>query len=85
MADWVMTATTIYCDAVEEEVTLMIDKDGTSRCTGCNKFKEPTGEIARQISARCKQYGKELECEGLECYRVVEYRERLLAEDGGSL
>ena len=83
MADWVMTATTIYCGAVEEEVTLMISRDGTSRCTGFNKFENPAGETARQINDRSKRFGRKLRCEGLDCRRVVEYREKLLAGDSG--
>lgn len=83
MTEWVMTATTIYCEAVEEEVTLMINRDGTARCTSHRKFAEATGEAARQINARAKRYGKKLACEGLECRRITEYRERLLASEGG--
>ena len=83
MADWVMTATTIYCEAVEEEVTLMINKDGTARCTGQAKFADAAGETARQIKARERQHGRPLACEGLDCSHITEYKQKLLAEDGG--
>ena len=82
MADWVMTATTIYCDAVEEEVTLMVNQDGTTRCTGHDKFTDATGETARQIKDRAKRHGKPLACEGLDCRRVTAYKQKLFGGEG---
>ena len=87
MADWVMTATTIYCDAVDDEVTLIINRDGTSKCTGYNKYGQPGKETARTIKIKSKQSGKQLKCEGPECHRVTRYRDKLLSEEaeaGGS-
>ena len=34
MVDWQVTATTIYCDAVDDDVTLLVYKDGSAKCTG---------------------------------------------------
>ncbi|MFC1902066.1 GYD domain-containing protein [Chloroflexota bacterium] len=48
MVDWVITATTIYCDAVDDEVTLLVHKDGTVKCIGHSKYAKPdmrTGEV----------------------------------------
>ena len=82
MANWAITATTIYCDSVEDEVTLIVKKDGTVQCTGYNRYSKPTKETARLMKIKSKQAGKQLVCEGLECSRITLYLERLLAEEG---
>ena len=80
MSDWVMTATTIYCDAVEDEVTLVAEKDRTLKCTGYNKYFSPDKDIAKSIKRRGAQLRKKLVCEGLDCYRVKGYRDKLFSE-----
>lgn len=84
MADWVITATTIYCDAIDDEVTLIVYRDGTSKCTGYQKYSKPDKETARAIRIKGKQLGKRLRCDGLECYRVTQYRDKLFAEEAGA-
>jgi hypothetical protein len=81
MVDWARTATTIYCDAVEDEVTLIVDKDGTLKCTGYSKYSNPDKETARSIRSRSRHLRKELMCEGLDCHRATQYREKLFAEE----
>ena len=83
MADWTITATTIYCDGVEDEVTLIVKSDGTVQCTGYNRYGRPAGETARQMKIMSRQAGKQLECEGLECSRIALYLDKLRAEEGG--
>ena len=80
MANWEMTATTIYCNAVEDEVTLMVNKDGMSQCTGCKKYLKPTRATARLIKTKSRQLGKQLGCDGPDCLRLIQYRDRFLAE-----
>ena len=80
MVDWVLTATTIYCDAVEDEVTLMADKDGTMKCTGYNRYFSPDRDTAKSMQRRGKQSRKQLKCEGLDCHRVTGYHEKLMSE-----
>ncbi len=82
MVNWIVTATTIYCDAVAGEVTVIVDKDGASKCTGYTKYYKPDKETSKSIKAKSKQLGKQLGCEGLECHRVTQYRDRLQAEAG---
>ena len=79
MADWAMTATTLYCDAVDDEVTLMVYRDGTARCTGHGKYGQPDKEAARLIRQKSRRTGKQPACEGLGCHWVTEYRQNLLA------
>ncbi len=76
-----LTATTIYCDAVDDEVTLIVNKDGTSKCTGYKKYGNPDKETVRLLKMKSKQSGKRLSCEGPECHRVTQYRDRLFAEE----
>jgi len=84
MVNWQVTATTIYCDAVDGEVTLMVYKDGSAKCTGYNKYRQPNKEASKLLERKGKQLNRRLECEGLECYRVVQYKEKLFAEEAKS-
>jgi hypothetical protein len=76
----VLTAVTIACDAVDDEVTLMISRDGTAKCTGYQRYGQPDKDSARLIRARGRRSGKKLGCEGLGCRRIVEYRAGLDGE-----
>jgi hypothetical protein len=80
MADWQITATTIYCDAVDDEVTLIVHHDGTVACTGHQKYFQPDKRTAKEVRRKNRLSGKILACEGLECSRVVKYRNSLLGE-----
>jgi hypothetical protein len=66
MVDWEITATTIYCEAVKDEVTLLVSADGTCRCTGRQKHARPGGTSG---------------CPPAECDIMVSYREKLLGEE----
>ena len=81
MVDWQVTATTIFCDAVDDDVTIMVYKDGSVRCTGCKKYVEDlTKETANMLKKKGKRLGRRLRCEGLLDYRVTDYRDKLMAE-----
>ncbi|MFC1953950.1 hypothetical protein ACFLU7_00125 [Chloroflexota bacterium] len=80
MVSWQITATTIYCNAVDDEVTLLVPKDWLVKCTGYSKY----GEVGRGVTELLKKSRRlkcKLECEGPECYRVIQYKEKLLAEE----
>ena len=81
MVDWQVTATTIYCDAVDDEVTLMVYKDKSKRCTGYDKYYQPGKEVGKLMKKREKGLNRKLDCEGLECYRVLQYRDKLFTEE----
>ena len=81
MADWQVTATTIYCDAVDDEVTIMVYKDGSIRCTGYKKYVENSDkETAQMLKKKGKRLGRNLKCEGPQDSRVTSYRDKLTAE-----
>lgn len=84
MADWMITATTIYCDAVDDEVTLIAHRDGVLKCTGYDRYSKADKETVKSIKIRSKQLGKQLECEGLACQRVTQYRDKLFTEGAGA-
>ena len=65
--DWRITATTIYCAAVDDEVTLLVHRDFTAKCTGFTKY----GAAA---SGDCPG------CSGLDCPSLTEYRDKLIRE-----
>jgi len=82
MVDWQVTATTIFCDAVDDDVTIMVYKDWSARCTGYKKYREEiTKEAAKTLRKKSKGLGKTLDCEGPECSRMIAYREKLQAEE----
>jgi len=78
MADWQITATTIYCEEVDDEVTLLIYGDGTSKCTGHQKYARSNKETARAIKQKGRPSGKQPGCPGIECRHIVEYRHKWL-------
>lgn len=82
MADWQVTATTIYCDAVDDDVTILVYKDGSIRCTGYKKYVEnPDKETAQMLKKKGKRLGRNLKCEGPQDSRVTSYRDKLTAEE----
>jgi len=81
MVDWKLTATTIYCEAVDDEVTLMVYKDWSVNCTGNDKYSQPSKETLNLLKRKGKQLKRELQCEGLDCHRVVGYKNKLDAEE----
>lgn len=81
MVDWQITATTIYCDAVDEEVTLMVYKDWSTKCTGYRKYGEPGKDMLNLLNKKSKQLKRQLGCTGLECPRVTQYEEKLSTEE----
>jgi hypothetical protein len=81
VTDWQVTATTIYCDAVDDDVTIMVYKDGSTRCTGYKKYVEnPDKETAQILKKKGKRLDRNLKCEGPQDSRVTSYRDKLTAE-----
>jgi hypothetical protein len=79
---WLVTAKTIYCDAVDDDVTIMVHKDWSTTCTGYNKYGEGlNNETAKVLQKKAKRLGRNLRCEGPLDQRVTDYRDRLIAED----
>ena len=81
MANWQITAATIYCEDVDGEVTVIVQRDGTVHCVGFAKYSAPGGDTARLMKQKSKRLNRQLKCTGPECKRVVQYRDRLFAEE----
>ncbi len=81
MVNWQVTATTIYCDAVDDDVTLLVYKDWSVKCTGCPEYAEPGKDALNLLKKKSRQLKRQLGCAGLECYRVIQYKEKLFSEE----
>ena len=82
MTDWQVTATTIYCDAVDDDVTLIVDKDWNVRCTGYTRYlTNPGKETAGLLKEKSRRLGRSLKCEGPQDFRVTDYRDNLMARE----
>ncbi len=66
MVNWQVTATTIICDATGDEVTIMVYKDGSLKCTG------------EKAAATGKAHPP---CAAADCQHVKSYRDKLMAEE----
>ena len=81
MTNWQITETTIYCDAVDDEVTIQVYKNEAVKCTGYMKYGKPTREAANTLKKQSKRLNRQLKCEGPECHRVTQYKEKLLSQE----
>jgi hypothetical protein len=81
MINWQITAKTIYCDAVDDEVTVIVYKNGTARCTGFRKYNKPNSFTSHIIKEKTSKLKKTIKCEGESCARTTGYRETILNED----
>jgi hypothetical protein len=83
MGDWQVTATTIYCDAVDDDVTIIVYPDWTTRCTGFFKYSAESGN-PKLLSNKSKESKRLLKCEGPLDHRVTGYRDKLEKEEAGT-
>ena len=81
MGNWQVTGTTIYCDAVDDEVTLLVYKDWSVKCTGYSKYGEPDKDTINLLKRRSRQLKRQLQCAGPECYRVIQYKDKLFSQE----
>ena len=81
-AGWQITATTIHCDFVDDFVTIMVNKDWSTRCAWYNRYKQ------KALEDKGKKFDKKIrlkmeKCEGPECPNVINYRDKLIKEEFG--
>ena len=81
MVDWQVTATTIYCEDVDDEVTIMVYKDWSAKCSSFKKYHKPGKETLNLLRKKSRQLKRELRCTEPECSRIIQYREKLQAEE----
>ncbi len=72
MVGWQITAATLRCDVIDEEVTLLVYRDWTVKCTEYS----PSEGIAR---------GPHANCPGTDCQLAADYIRKLkLEEEAGA-
>ena len=81
MVDWQITAATIYCEDIDDEVTVIVQRDGAVRCIGFDRYSNADKNTAELMKKKSQRLGRQLKCTGPECHRVVQYRERLFDEE----
>ncbi len=81
MTNWQITAKTIFCEAVDDEVTVLVYNDGLTRCTGCQKYNRPTSITLRTIKEKTRRLKHPIKCEGEPCPRMTAYKDKILAEE----
>ena len=81
MVNWGVTGITIYCDAVDDEVTILVYKDQSVKCTGYSKYGEPDKDEIKLLKKRSRQLKRQLSCVGPECHRVIQYKEKLFSQE----
>jgi hypothetical protein len=80
-AKWQSAVTTIRCDYVDEYVSIMVQKDWTSKCTWYKQNKEPTSEGKKKVKHNKKIRAKIEKCQGPLCSYVAGYRDSLIKEE----
>ena len=80
MTDWEITAKTIFCEAVDDEVTLIVSGNGDAKCSGRQKYDNPKKDIKKTIANKRKSNGKQPGCKGANCATVKQYRDKILGE-----
>ncbi len=80
MTDWQITAKTIFCEAVDDEVTILVQKSGVTRCTGCRKYDQPNDITRTLVKEKTRKFKGTIKCEGENCPRVSSYKKQILAE-----
>jgi hypothetical protein len=78
MTDWQLTATTIFCEDMNDEVTIIVYKDGKTRCTGYDFFTKMSADPKE------KKGLSGLKCEGPVCHKVSAYKEKIFSEEESS-
>ena len=81
--NWQITATTIRCDLVDDFVTVMVEKDWTTKCAWYNRYKQKAlGEKKQKFDKAIKsKIGK---CAGPDCSLAIEYRDSLIQDEFGT-
>jgi hypothetical protein len=78
MVDWEVTATTIYCDDVDDEVTILVYGNGAVKCTGVQKYVQASKETTQELKKKSMQKGKTLLCKDTACAKIPKYRDELM-------
>jgi len=82
MVDWQVTAKGIYCEAVEDDVVIIVFADHSVRCTGYSKYgPEAKPEALAILKKKSRVLKRKLSCEGPQDYRVIDYKDSVFGQD----
>jgi hypothetical protein len=79
---WQVTAATVYCDIVNDYVTIMVYGDWSSKCTWFNTNKDLTTKHPKQKNSKDIKDGVK-KCQGPDCKHIKGYRDKLILEEIG--
>ena len=80
MSYWKVTAGTINCRAVADEVTIIVKNDWSVQCSGFDKLKN-SRRAQLQMVERSLDLKRTLDCKGMQCKQITDYLEKLQAEE----
>jgi hypothetical protein len=80
MSDWQVTAVTISCPNVAEEVTIAIKSDWSVRCSGFEKYAS-SRRARLALVDRSLTIKRVLECKNVDCNQITEYIQKLQTEE----
>jgi hypothetical protein len=69
MVNWQVTGKTVRCETAHDEVTLLVYKDWSVKCTGYSNSAKNNGR-------------RQAPCAGPDCPLAMDYRRRLQTEEG---
>jgi hypothetical protein len=82
MVDWQVTAKAIYCDAVEDDVVIMVFADGSAKCTGYSKYGVAGNPESRaSLKKKSRTLKRELGCEGPQDRRITDYQQSVFEQE----
>jgi len=81
MVGWQVTATTVMCEFVTDEVTIMVNNDWSVKCTGMVKYTKDRNASVELVK-RSLEKKQTLECRGLDCPVIQNYILKLKREEG---
>jgi len=82
-ANWQVTATSLFCDSVDDFVTIIVNKDWTTKCCWYNQNCSHGTDYKRQKLDKTNGL-KMKKCSGPECSYAINYRDKLIHEERGA-
>ena len=80
MSDWQVTAATIHCEAVADDVTIIVYPDWSTKCSGLVKYTSDR-DASIALVKRSLKLRQSLDCLEAGCTYISEYVARLRSEE----
>lgn len=82
-ADWQVTATSMYCDFIDDFVTIIVNNDWSIKCCWYNQHNR------RVIDDKRPKFDKKIslkmeKCRGPQCIFAINYLDKLRKEEHGA-